>query len=536
MRPDFHRSRRTSTPELPYPASLRRATATEATCAAAHNPERMAILSFLVEVERLDICWIHAGRQLPNHSGTPVAYVVKVKGRGGGEDVALHMFARSTEPRMKERWSKHDALSLAEIYGNENAARVPKEMTKGKRGPEDLTKKRVSLPRTRTWLVLREKLNYILWIQDLIDTTSDTYTDRYNPDRPVTGLDIGTGSSCIYPLLGCSLRPKWKFAAIDIDDRNYQYACQNVHRNSLQARILPFLTKPTDPLIPLDKLGLDSVDFTMCNPPFYTSVSELISSAAAKSHPPRSACTGAEVEMVTDGGEVAFVQLMIKESCQLKTDCQWYTSMLGKLSSLYTVLDTLKSVAVCNWAVKEFVQGTKTRRWAIAWSFQSARPTKDVARGIPGLPKKLLPFPSIFTFEAPHSLRDNLYEHLHKLFDNKDIEWRFDRATSTTRGWAQGNVWSRAARRNPRTVVEKMMDPTKAVGEAVAEKTQNEENEGPGGPKFIFMIQVYPGNASSRVLEVHVRWLAGLDTVVFESFCGFVKSKLGELEPDSNPK
>lgn len=114
----------------------------------------------------------------------------------------------------------------------------------------------------------------------------------------------------------------------------------------------------------------------MCNPPFYTSVSELVSSAAAKSHPPRSACTGAEVEMVTDGGEVAFVQLMIKESCQLKTDCQWFTSMLGKLSSLYTVLDTLKSVAVCNWAVKEFVQGTKTRRWAIAWSFQSARPTK----------------------------------------------------------------------------------------------------------------------------------------------------------------
>lgn len=81
-----------------------------------------------------------------------------------------------------------------------------------------------------------------------------------------------------------------------------------------------------------------------------------------------------------------------------------------------------------------------------------------------------------------------------------------------------------------------MNDPTKALGEAVAEKTQNEENEGPGGPKFIFMVQVYPGNASSRALEVRVRWLAGLDTVVFESFCGFVKSKLGELGPDSNPK
>lgn len=50
--------------------------------------------------------------------------------------------------------------------------------------------------------------------------------------------------------------------------------------------------------------------------------------------------------------------------------------MLGKLSSVHTVLDTLKAAAVRNWAVKEFVQGTKTRRWAVAWSFQGARPTK----------------------------------------------------------------------------------------------------------------------------------------------------------------
>ena len=131
---------------------------------------------------------------------------------------------------------------------------------------------------------------------------------------------------------------------------------------------------------------------------------------------------------------------------------------------------------------------------------------------------------------------NNLYEHLHELFDDKEIEWRFDRATSTTRGRARGNVWSRAARRNPKRVDDRENVPTKAVGEAVAEKSQDEGNEGPEGHEFIFMIQVYPKNASSRALEVHVRWLAGLDTVVFESFCGFVKSKLGELEPDSNPK
>lgn len=226
--------------------------------------------------------------------------------------------------------------------------------------------------------------------------------------------------------------------------------------------------------------------------------------------------------MVTDGGEVAFVQRMIVESCQLTTDCQWYTSMLGKLSSVHTVLDTLKAAAVRNWAVKEFVQGTKTRRWAIAWSFQSARPTKDVARGIPGLPKKLLPFPSLFAFEAPPSLLDDFYEHLQELFDNKEIEWRFDRITSTAWGWARGNVWSRAARR-------------KTVDKEATGKNRDDGVERPREPRFTFRIQLHPEKATSAVLEVDVRWLAGLDTVVFESFCGFVKSKLSEPKLEAKP-
>lgn len=119
-----------------------------------------------------------------------------------------------------------------------------------------------------------------------------------------------------------------------------------------------------------------SLDFTICNPPFYSSSSDLVASASAKSHPPYSACTGAAVEMVTPGGEVAFVTRMIKESLVLKRKCQWYTSMLGKLSSVQSLLQLLQECQVRNWAVKEFIHGSKTRRWAIAWTFHKARPTK----------------------------------------------------------------------------------------------------------------------------------------------------------------
>lgn len=79
--------------------------------------------------------------------------------------------------------------------------------------------------------------------------------------------------------------------------------------------------------------------------------------------------------MVTPGGEVAFVSRMIKESEKLREKVQWYTSMLGMLSSVETLIEKLKNAGITNYAVTEFVQGSKTRRWAIAWSWMDYRPT-----------------------------------------------------------------------------------------------------------------------------------------------------------------
>lgn len=81
--------------------------------------------------------------------------------------------------------------------------------------------------------------------------------------------------------------------------------------------------------------------------------------------------------MVTPGGEVAFVTRLITESQApgLRDKVQWFTSMLGKLSSVETLIAKLKGVGVSNYAVTEFVQGSKTRRWAVAWSWMGWRPT-----------------------------------------------------------------------------------------------------------------------------------------------------------------
>ena len=47
---------------------------------------------------------------------------------------------------------------------------------------------------------------------------------------------IGTGSSCIYPLLGCRMN-SWRFLATEVDCEAVKYAVENVERNGLSDKI-----------------------------------------------------------------------------------------------------------------------------------------------------------------------------------------------------------------------------------------------------------------------------------------------------------
>jgi 23S rRNA (adenine1618-N6)-methyltransferase len=267
-----------------------------------------------------------------------------------------------------------------------------------------------------------------------------------------------------------------------------------------------------DEALTTDRTVASSIDFVMMNPPFYASEAEMLESAKSKQRPPSSACTGAPVEMICPGGEVAFVKKLIDESTEarVKERVQWFTSMLGRLVSVGVVVEALKEKGCGNWAVTEFVQGQKTRRWAVGWSWGGRRPAMAVSRGAegPGVEKKWLPFPSEFGFElqSEGGRMEEVGEQINREVAALDLKWRWKNVIAQGLGMAERDVWSRKARRRKGDVSADVMDED---GEAaLVFKISLSQNTGVGG------------------VSTNVRWLQGKDLVLFESFCGWLKRKV----------
>ncbi|KAF9819819.1 hypothetical protein IEO21_01910 [Rhodonia placenta] len=264
----------------------------------------------------------------------------------------------------------------------------------------------LEIPNDRLCPPVRVRLNYILWLEDILQAAR-LAEPLDTPPEAVTGIDVGTGASAIYPLLGCRSNPSWNFVATDVDEKSLHHARLNVQQNCLQERISVIASDPAGPIL-LHLFNLENrirdprakYDFTMCNPPFYSSRKDVLHSAEVKEFEPTAVCTGADVEMITPGGEANFVCTMVRESLETRAQCRWYTSMLGKLASLTDVVALLRAETIDNYACTEFVQG-QTRRWAIAWSFGDVR-LPDVRFRPRVCLRKFRPLASTPTAYIPH--------------------------------------------------------------------------------------------------------------------------------------
>lgn len=174
----------------------------------------------------------------------------------------------------------------------------------------------MELPSDRLVPTLPLRLNYLLWVEDLLKTTH-----LIDNKASVCGVDIGTGACCIYPILAAK-KFGWKFTATETDQANYICSLKTLDKNDLHSSVN--LVQVTSDSLLIGNLNQDvSYDFTMCNPPFFDSDDPSPNKSRSEKRPaamcPKAGGSSSASEIECKGGEVQFVKNLIAESRQLRS-------------------------------------------------------------------------------------------------------------------------------------------------------------------------------------------------------------------------
>ncbi len=217
------------------------------------------------------------------------------------------------------------------------------------------------------------RVDYIHYIADLLSATTKSTGKN---GTPITGLDIGTGASCIYPLLG-HREYQWQFIASDIDPASIsssQYIIDN--NEGLGAAIRLRLQPDSRHIFQNVITSTDRIDFTLCNPPFHASLAHAKQTSARKR---RNLGTnnkgdsklnfgGQKAELWCKGGEREFVGTMIKESKRFADQVLWFTSLISSHDNIRPLKLLLREIGADEVKVVGMAQGHKVSRF-IAWTF-----------------------------------------------------------------------------------------------------------------------------------------------------------------------
>ncbi|CAH2096119.1 unnamed protein product [Euphydryas editha] len=260
----------------------------------------------------------------------------------------------------------------------------------------------VNIPEDRLVPTLPLRLNYILWIEDLLSV--------FNKNNTVWGLDIGTGACAIYPLLA-AVKNKWYMIGTETDNESLEKATDNIKRNNLQHMITlkKNLTTSIFECVFLDN-NQQMFDFCMCNPPFYTNIQELLESRSPARPEPKNGFTGSPHELITEGGELQFCRKIIEESKIYKKNILIFTTMVGHKYNLKELVLDLKAEGIEH-TTTEFCQGRVTR-WGLAWTYEDFKLSELVVAKHKSR-KKNVPI-TISLPELP-SEKNNITDYLEKM-------------------------------------------------------------------------------------------------------------------------
>ncbi len=202
---------------------------------------------------------------------------------------------------------------------------------------------------------------------DYIHLLHDLYPEARNV------LDVGTGASLIYPILGVG-EYRWSFVGSEVDARSVRVASAIVKFNpSLRRKVE--VRKQSDPGRIFNGIIREGerFDLTMCNPPFFESWEDALSASRKKweqlgREDAGLNFGGADHELWTTGGEPGFLKRMIGESVGYRDRVGWFTSLVSRKGYLRQAQQELDQVKAKEVKVVEMEQGNKRTR-VLAWKF-----------------------------------------------------------------------------------------------------------------------------------------------------------------------
>ncbi len=217
------------------------------------------------------------------------------------------------------------------------------------------------------------RADYIHYMADLL---AESNQGQIPTGNKITCFDVGTGASCIYPILGVT-EYDWQFIASDIDAKSIASAENIVNSNpSLRGKIdCRLQTKKHNTffgvIAPEEKF-----DISICNPPFHASAEaaqkgterKVKNLSGKQDKIPTLNFAGLSNELICDGGEYKFIHNMIKESRKFDKNCFWFTSLVSKQSNLKSIYKALDKTDPTEVKTIQMGTGNKSTR-IVAWTF-----------------------------------------------------------------------------------------------------------------------------------------------------------------------
>ena len=225
------------------------------------------------------------------------------------------------------------------------------------------------------------RADYIHHMADFLGKNNDGKIPKGNK---INCLDIGVGASCIYPIIGTT-EYGWSFTGSEIDTHAIKSAKKIIELNpSLKNKIQIRLQQNPNTIFKGVIQEGEYFDISICNPPFYASAEDaqketlrkLKNLKQKKIVDPTLNFGGQNNELWCDGGEIRFVQYMVRQSKQVGDSVLWFSSLISREANLERVYKVLKSEKANHVETIPMGQGNKQSR-IVAWTFLNRQQQKE---------------------------------------------------------------------------------------------------------------------------------------------------------------